>query len=347
MNVFLCDHCRNLVFFESVSCVRCGRTLAYLTPLGVVGSLDPAGDGTHRSPLPRAAGRAFRLCANYERENVCNWAVPAEDPNPFCRSCRLSRVIPDLSAAGARERWARLEAAKRRLVYTLATLGLPLDGLWFEFKADCPSGQAPVLTGHAGGVVTVNIAEACTVEIERRRVDLNEPYRTLIGHLRHESGHYYFDRLIAADAARLEAFRAVFGDEREDYGEALRRHYADGPAEGWQDRFISAYAASHPWEDWAETWAHYLHMVDALETGAACGLSLSPPREGAPAAEKLPDPLAGRTVRFADMLTGWHALTNLLNMLNRGMGLPDGYPFVLTGPAVEKLNFIHDVVTSG
>lgn len=187
MNIFHCDHCGQLIFFENVQCVACGHLLAYLPDLEVVGSLEPAGEGLWRSPLPRAAGHTYRLCANYTKENVCNWAVSAEDPDPLCQSCRLTRVIPDLGRPGHREAWYRLEAAKRRLVYTLLHLDLPVrtkledpqDGLAFEFLADAgPEGKGnAILTGHADGVITINVAEADDAERERRRVSLHEPYR--------------------------------------------------------------------------------------------------------------------------------------------------------------------------
>ncbi len=358
MKAFRCDHCRHLLFFESVRCVRCGHALAYLPDLGVVGSLEPAcdapaGGGRWLTPIPRAAGRAYRLCENYSARGVCNWAVPADDPHPLCASCRLTRVIPDLSRPEHIPAWYKLEAAKRRLVYTLAALGLPLSskaddperGLAFEFLADPDDPAAPrVLTGHAGGVITASLAEADDPERERRRVQMREPYRTLLGHLRHEAGHYYWDRLVRDDPARLGAFRAAFGDERADYAEAVRRHYDAGAPADWQERFISAYATVHPWEDWAETWAHYLHVVDALETAAACGVRLLPPREGDPALGQAPDPLGGDRASFDGLMEGWAPLAYVLNNLNRGLGQADAYPFVVPAPVVERLRFIHEVV---
>lgn len=351
MKVFHCDHCQHLIFFENVRCVKCDHTLAYLPDLGVVGSLEPAGVGLWKSPLPRAKGRVYHLCHNYMAENVCNWAVPADDSNPLCRSCRLTTVIPDLSVAGNRDAWYKLEVAKRRLVYTLLALGLKVvgrgeatpDGLAFEFLA-APTDPAapPVLTGHADGVITLNVAEADDAERERRRVQLGEPYRTLLGHFRHESGHYYWDRLIR-DSSRLDHARAVFGDERADYAEALARHHAAGPPTDWMDRFVSAYASAHPWEDWAETWAHYLHVTDTLETAADCGVQLRPDRRGEPTVKSVRDPVT-EEVSFDRLLADWFPLTYLLNNLNRGLGLPDGYPFVLSGPAVAKLRFVHEVV---
>lgn len=352
MKVFRCDHCRHLVFFENVHCVNCGHPLAYLPDLGVVGSLEPAGENAWRSPIPRAAEKTYRLCENYTSQNVCNWAVPEDDPNPLCRSCRLTRVIPDLTRPTNKEAWYRLEVAKRRLVYTLLALRLPLSGkadqpdrgLAFEFLADPDDASAPrVLTGHAAGVITVNVAEADDAERERRRVQMHEPYRTLLGHFRHESGHFYWDQLVR-DSDRLDGFRQLFGDEGADYSAALARHHAEGPPGDWPARFVSAYASSHPWEDWAESWAHYLHMTDTLETAAACGVSLRPPRPGDPELPAVPNPVEGPPESFDELMAGWFPMTYLLNNLNRGLGLPDGYPFVLSAPAVEKLRFVHETV---
>ena len=354
MKVFRCDHCRQLMFFENVRCVSCGHALAFLPDLGVVASLDPAGGDRWTTPIPRAAGRTYRLCVNYTGHNVCNWAVSADDPNALCPACRLTRIIPDLSRPGHREAWYKLEVAKRRLVYSLLALRLPLadrttdpaGGLAFEFLADPDDPAAPrVLTGHAGGVITVNVAEADDAERERHRVQLHEPYRTLLGHFRHESGHYYWDRLVSG-SARLDRFRELFGDERADYAAALERHHAQGPPADWTDRFVSAYASAHPWEDWAESWAHYLHLTDTLETAAACGVKLRPPRQGDPELRTVVDPVGADPVGVDELLASWYPLTYLLNNLNRGLGLPDAYPFVLPTPAVDKVRFIHETVTT-
>ena len=353
MRVFNCDHCQHLVFFENVFCVKCNQTLAYLPDLGVIGSLDPAGDGLYTSPLPRSNGQQYRLCQNYTEHNVCNWAVKADDPDPLCLSCRITQVIPDLTKPGQKEAWYKLEVAKRRLAYTLVNLGLPIvkrihdpeHGLAFEFRADPePGSDEPiVLTGHANGVITINTAEADDAEREKRRLALHEPYRTVLGHFRHEIGHYYWDRLIA-NTDRLEPFREVFGDERADYGAALKHHYDNGAPADWQSRFVTSYASAHPWEDWAETWAHYLHMVDTLETASACGVSLRPPRKGDPALRAVPDPLDAEPESFDELMESWFPLTYMLNNLNRGLGMADAYPFVLSVPAVEKLRFVHETV---
>jgi hypothetical protein len=344
MKIFHCDHCDNLIFFENVECVACHHRLAFLPDLGIVGSLDQGKDGLWRSPLAKAKDRTYRFCRNYTEHDVCNWATDEE--NPYCLSCRLNRVIPDLSKPGHKEAWYKVEVAKRRLIYSLLSLKLPLEskikeaetGLAFEILAD-PADGPPVLTGHDNGLITLNIAEADDAEREKRRHQMHEPYRTLLGHFRHEIGHYYWDRLIQA-GPRLNDFRTMFGDERDDYAAALQRHYKDGAPPDWQERFISAYASAHPWEDWAETWAHYLHMTDALEVAADSGLSLKPTRAGEPVLR----PVVTRTA-FDALIENWPALTYLMNNLNRGMGLPDAYPFVLSGPVIEKLRFVHDVAT--
>ena len=205
-----------------------------------------------------------------------------------------------------------------------------------------PPGGPRVLTGHDDGVITVNINEADDVERERMRVSMHEPYRTLLGHFRHEIGHYYWDRLIK-DTPRIDAFRERFGDERLDYNQALRDHYARGPVPDWPQRFVSEYASVHPWEDWAETWAHYLHMTDTLETAAVTGLSLQPQRKDEPSMER-PEVKPANQQQFDEIISHWFPLTYVLNSLNRGMGLNDAYPFVLPPPAIDKLRFVHDTI---
>ena len=354
MKVFHCDHCGSLLFFENTTCLGCDRRVAFLPDLRLVGSLDPdpVDAEAWRSPLQPADARAYRLCQNYQVAQVCNWTV-LDGEGPLCRSCRLTRVIPDLSVPANTLAWYRLETAKRRLVYTLTGARLPIatrqedpeHGLAFDFLSDAPDGS-PVMTGHDNGVITLNTAEADDAERERRKNRLGEPYRTLLGHMRHESGHYYWDRLILQDGD-VEAFRAVFGDERQDYGEALAAHYRNGAPADWQSAFVSAYATSHPWEDWAETWAHYLHILDTLEMAAHCGLRLRPLRRGEPSLPApLPEP-ADYEGPFERVIDSWLPVAYLLNNLNRGLGQPDAYPFVLSPPVIAKLRHVHDVVRRG
>ena len=279
---------------------------------------------------------------------ICNWLVPSDDPDPFCVACRLNLTIPDLSVSGNLQRWYKLELAKRRIVYTLRRLGLPTEGLpsenrqslRFSFLGNSP-GSPPVVTGHSGGLVTVNILEADDEERERVRVGLHEPFRTLLGHLRHEVAHYYWDNRIA-EGEWLPQFRELFGDERCDYSAALQKYYQEGAPSGWQTHQVSAYASAHPWEDWAETMAHYLHIVDSLETAASFGVTLRPEH---PAAKTMTaDPRTSTDGDFDSMIKNWPPLAYALNSFNRGMGLPDLYPFVLSNPAIEKLRFVHQVI---
>jgi hypothetical protein len=349
MKTFHCTNCQNLVFFENVSCLSCGHALAYLPDRAAMAALQQGTDGDWhvegRTDWPES----------YTQQNVCNWAVPIDDPNLYCRSCRLTRVIPDLTPGG-KEAWFRLEAAKRRLVETLLSLRLPVvakdesnpQGLTFEFLKDSnePNGDSNrVLTGHDNGLITINIAEADDVQRERTRQQQREPYRTLVGHFRHEIGHYYWDRLIR-DSERLEAFRSLFGDERADYAEALKRHYDQGAPASWADQFISTYATSHPWEDWAESWAHFLHMSDSLETAGAVGLSLRPARRDEPTIPATSPSVALMDAGFESMIDRWLPLTYVMNNLSRGLGLADAYPFVLSPTVIEKLHFIYDTINA-
>ena len=350
LKVFHCDHCRQLVFFENTHCVRCNYTLAYVPGLARVAALQPDGESVWQLP---SDGARYRLCDNYSRENVCNWALPEHSPERLCESCRLTKVIPNLQVAGNREAWFKLEAAKRRLLYTLMQLGCavrskkvdPQGGLEYRFLApDAVAGA--VLTGHSHGTITVSVAEADDTERERQRVRLHEPYRTLLGHFRHESGHYFWERLLAGQA-RLAAFRELFGDERTDYPAALQQHYSAGPPANWQERFISAYAAAHPWEDWAESWAHYLHMTDMLETAHESGLLLLPARHDEPSLQAAAGGVQPTSLGpFEPLLARWFPLTYVLNNLNRSMGLPDGYPFVLSTPVLDKLRFVHETLAA-
>jgi len=352
MKIFTCSACKHVAFFENSQCVRCGHALAYLSDRGVLSALeqDTTSDpGTRFWALdPLAAGARYRLCANYTTHAVCNWAIPEHDPNELCLACRLNESSPDLSQPSALSSWQGLESAKRRLVYTLLELGLPLEskreaaetGLAFAFKSDGDNGEK-VLTGHCDGLVTINIKEADSPSREQTRLALGERYRTLLGHFRHESGHYYWDRLVK-DSSDLERFRALFGSEEQDYAEAVERHYAS-PKQNWSEEYVSAYATMHPWEDWAETWAHYLHMVDTLETAQSYGLALKPQPVGGATSQ----PLTARRLHFEnfeDLIAAWIPLTVALNSLNRSMGLPDVYPFVLGERVIEKLAFVHQVV---
>ena len=355
MRTFQCQKCGQALFFENVQCLSCQSTVALLPDRLYLAAIEPVPCKadlwrkilTHPRKKP---SREYRACANQVQHQACNFMVPADDPNPLCVCCRLTRVLPSLAKPGNRERWYRIETAKRCLFYTLARLGLiarePRDddppGPVFEFLEDQPGQQ--VLTGHANGLITINVAEADDDERVARRVALHEPYRTLLGHFRHEIGHYYWDVLIR-DGQRVEGFREVFGDESIDYSQALQRHYdAGGMPAGWQDHHVSAYATSHPWEDWAETWAHYLHMTDLLETAAEYNTRISVPGDDEDELEEVTNPFATLHPDFDELVEQWVPITLLVNSLNRSLGQEDAYPFALTTGALRKLRYVHDVI---
>lgn len=349
--------CERPVFFRNSQCLGC------LAPLGY----EP-GSGRVRALAGGSGGGRFRIagvgepdpaeyvrCANFQSPAGCNWLVPAESAEPLCVACRLNRTIPDLSIPGNGDLWRELESAKRRLVAQLMDLRLPVKsrvsedptaGVMFDFLRSPPGGPR-VLTGHHAGLITLNIDEADDSIRERMRTDLREPYRTLLGHFRHEIGHYYWDRLVVGSQWWIP-FRELFGDERADYGSALRGNYGFGPPPDWPHRHVSAYASVHPWEDWAETWAHYLHIVDTLDTALGFGLDafdVDFDVEPFPM-DALFDPKAPGAPEFLELLNSWVRLTGVVNELTRSMGQPDLYPFVLSTPAVRKLHFVHSVVTS-
>jgi hypothetical protein len=348
MRLFICQHCRNLLYFENRTCEACGHRLGYMPRRGLLTALEPKGDGWETIAKPKAA---VRFCANAEFD-ACNWLVPADAPDPFCAACRHNRTIPDLSVPANLEGWRKLELAMHRLFYTLLKLRLPLadrranpeHGLVFDILADPPAQQGPkVLTGHDDGLITLALTEADDAEREQRRQQMGEPYRTLLGHLRHEVGHYFWDVLVR-DAGKLEQCRAMFGDDSLDYEEALKVHYAKGAPADWQNSFISEYATTHPWEDFAETWAHYLHIVDTLETATAFGVQVAPELDetGELQADGHLDPYKEPDIER--LISDWLPLTFAVNNLNRSMGQPDLYPFILSKPAIAKLGFIHDLV---
>ncbi len=351
MKLFECEGCGNAIYFENTTCEVCGRTLGFRSDRRALVALDLADDGRLK---PLDDDSLFRSCANRE-PGGCNWLVPAEAEGDYCTACCLNRTVPDLSNPEHQQLWRVLEGGKRRLVYSLLRFGLPVEskadrperGLAFDFLADAVTGfrEGPqVMTGHAEGLITINIAEADPAKREEFRQSMAEPYRTVLGHFRHEVGHYYWERLVVRDPGNLESCRALFGDEREDYGAALERHYEQGPPADWPARFVSAYASSHPWEDWAETWAHYLHMVDSLETAYAFGLRVRPKAGASPdlSAAASFDPY--READFARIKETWLPMTFAVNSLNRSMGQADLYPFVLSPPAEEKIAYVHDLI---
>jgi hypothetical protein len=347
MRAFTCGVCGQLVFFENSACLRCGTRL-----------------GLRWSDRELVTKPGQPPCAN---SNAIGCNALADTPGAFCFACTLTRTRPDDADGLGRHavrvsvqakqnapddadghglsQWAEAERAKRRLIFELGELGLPLPtraeqpdgGLAFDLLS---SAVEPVMTGHANGVITLDLAESDDDQRERRRVQMGEPYRTLLGHLRHEIGHFYFPLLTTNDEA-LATARRLFGDERENYQQALDRHYAAGPPDGWAREHVSAYATMHPSEDWAETFAHVLHVRDTLQTAAAYGVRVDGPA-GRPDLHAAPVDTGAGGLRA--MLDDWLGLTYALNAVNRSLGFDDLYPFVLSPPVIDKLAFVDGLI---
>jgi hypothetical protein len=346
--------CERPVFFNNSLCLGCNTPLGYEPELAEVRALQPgSAPDTWQLYGEKPDAPSFRRCENFDSPAGCNWLVPAEREETLCRSCRLNRTIPALDNADNARWWRLIENAKRRLVAQLLSLGLPVrskvsedpqHGVMFDFLRSPEKGPR-VLTGHANGLITLNVEEADDSKREKVRLQLHEPYRTLLGHFRHEIGHYYWDRLIF-NTPWLEKFRELFGDERQDYAAALRRNYEQGPPADWFERHITSYASVHPWEDWAECWAHYLHVVDSLDTALGFGLRGEDVEATVEpfSVNDLYDPAAPDAQRVILLVNSWVQLTTVLNELARSMGQHDFYPFVMSRPVLRKLHFIQIVV---
>ncbi len=350
--------CGRPVFFRNSACLACDTPLGYAVQHARVLPLEPGPQEGLWTAIGDESGTLYRRCSNFESAAGCNWLVhhTPDEPDDFeglCIACNLNRLIPDLTETSNQVLWRKIEVAKRRLVSQLLALGLPVasrvnqdpvHGLAFDLLR-APPGGPRVVTGHVGGIITLDVEEADDALRERLRADLREPYRTLLGHFRHEVGHYYWDRLVL-DSSWLAHFRQLFGDERQDYSAALRQNYEQGPPPNWAQRFVSSYASTHPWEDWAETWAHYLHMVDTFDTALSFGLDADDVEIDADpfGPDTLWQPQDPQATEFLEFLNSWVQLTSVLNELSRSMGQPDFYPFVLTRPVVGKLQFIHMLV---
>jgi hypothetical protein len=333
MLAFSCPVCERLVTFENSVCLHCGSELGFEPSTQAMLEVRP----DDPQPLLR--------CANAQLA-ACNWLV--RRPGELCASCALTRTRPHDSDQPGLGGFAAAEAAKRRLLFEVYDLRLPVvswrqqpGGLAFDLLS---SRYAPITTGHADGVITLDLDETDPAHRERMRIRLEEPYRTVLGHLRHEVGHYYQPVLIASDTPEELRCRELFADERQDYQQAMERHYEEGPPADWEQRFVSAYASMHPWEDWAETFAHYLHLRDTLQTAAAYGVHVN-----GPAIDTAdPTPLHSMPERgledIRSLLQAWIPLTYALNAISRSMGAPDLYPFVLTPQIEAKLAFIDGLV---
>ena len=347
MRLFKCQVCSQLLYFENSRCGSCGHTLGYEPNRNGLLALTADGNDWRAEDETDAA---YRFCAN-SIHGVCNWLVDSGSDEIYCLACRHNGIIPDLSQQANADNWRKIEAAKHRLIYTLLRLKLPIEtrgenpeGLIFNFLADSPfDPNAKVLTGHDNGLITLALAEADDVERERRRSLMGEPYRTLLGHFRHEVGHYYWDRLVR-DEGHAQDFIAMFGDHTHDYNQALHNHYNQGAPPDWQNHFVSAYATSHPWEDFAESWAHYLHIVDTLEMAGAFSLHVEPRIDLSGQLEATIDFDPYRVRNFKDVVDSWLPMSFALNNINRCMGQPDFYPFILSPTVIAKLGYIHNLI---
>jgi hypothetical protein len=343
MKIFQCGNCQHPLFFENYACENCGFLSGYRDSDRQMLTFNGKSDRL----ISQADQLEYKFCKNHQHD-VCNWLIPIDSASKFCTACQLNRTIPNLSDQQNFPKWKNLEVAKHRLIYQLQKIGLPLPsklknahGLCFDFV----SGQSnsKLMTGHANGVITILLREADSVIREQMRQKFKEPYRTLIGHLRHEVGHYFWDRLVYPDGTILEEFRVIFGDERVSYRESLDKYYKNGAPDNWQNSFISRYATAHAWEDWAETWAHYLHIMDMVETAHFFGVKVDPSTtlRGMEANAGF-DPYVEPD--FRTIVQTCIPLSFAVNSINRAMGVPDVYPFVISSGVVEKMKFIHGLV---
>ena len=343
MKIFQCGHCNHPLFFENNKCENCGHISGYRDLDRQMLTFDPF----NSSLLSDREKIEYKYCKNKEH-GVCNWLVVNDYSQVYCRACQLNRTIPNLSDKKNFQKWQNLEVAKHRLIYQLQKIGLDLpskmtneEGLCFDFIAK--NNDPKIMTGHSNGVITILLREADSALREQIRKEMQEPYRTLIGHLRHEVGHYFWERLIFREQNVLPEFRVIFGNEEENYSDALQNYYKNSTPEDWRDAYISKYATSHPWEDWAETWAHYLHIMDMVETAHFFGLEVNSKQ----ISEKMKitstyDPY--KVKDFKTIVQTCVPLSFAVNSINRAMGIPDVYPFVITPTVVKKMNFIHELL---
>ncbi len=348
MKIFQCQACSAPIYFENRFCGACGHALGYLPVAGILSAVEPDG-GAYVALAPDRP--RLRFCEN-ATPDACNWMIDVDQEDPFCLACQHNRMIPDLAQGHNLEHWRDMEIAKHRLFYSLMAFRLPLQtrvqnpahGLVFDFLAQ-ENAVTKILTGHDEGIIVINLNEADDAKRAKMRADMHEPYRTLLGHFRHEVGHYFWDVLVR-DAGKIDACREIFGDESIDYAEALKQHYENGAPANWQENFISTYATSHPWEDFAESWAHYLHIVDTLETAVAFGLHIHPKVSKDEGMHSDIEFSPYRADSVEQLMSAWLPLTLTMNNLNRSMGEKDLYPFVLSNAVIQKLHFIHELIAS-
>ena len=337
MRDFICPKCGQHLAFENSVCLSCNSRLGFSLSDMAFLVIESGDEGSQPGFVD---ADEYQLCANlYLAE--CNWLVEKAPVRKLCTSCALTRTRPNDADTKALAAFAVAERAKRRMIAELVEMKLPIVGrdedpnygLAFDLLS---SENEKVFTGHANGVITLDLAEGDDVHREQLRVSMDEPYRTLLGHFRHEIGHYYYYRLVDPVPDYKKTFGELFGDPDADYQAALDRHYQNGPPPDWEKDYVSSYATMHPAEDWAETFAHYLHILDTLDTAAAFSI--------APAAATFERKVLGPS-GFDQIIDMWLPLAWSLNMINRSMGKEDLYPFVLPTAVLDKMRFIHTVVS--
>lgn len=354
-------HCRcgQGVSFDCLQCPHCDAKLGYDPDRGHMQILEAASDGHWRAADAAPNAARYQRCANFDGAPQCNWLVPVQRraSHRLCRCCRLNRIVPDTRRMANRSLWKNTESAKRRLVALLLALQLPVEsrvmenpehGLAFDLMVG-GHGFPPVMTGYLNGIVTIDVNEADDYSRESMHAAVGEPCRTVMGQLRHASGHYYWHRLIESSDL-LVPFRLQFGDDTRHHGQALLEYHNKGPSHDWSARHVSAFASAHPLEDWAETWAHYFLMLDTLDTAldfgmarGSIGLLRQPPQASEPnRSAALPARKDHRA--FAPFIEAWTELTGMLNELSLSMGLLAFYPCALSTVAVDKLHFVHGVM---
>lgn len=347
MKIYICSRCYNTLYFENTICLYCGAPVGFDASTMSFVTLVGGGNNVFADVLNTEIKYAY--CAN-AAYGTCNWLVPISRNSTFCLACELNKTIPDLFVTGNLAKWKRIEVAKHRLVYSLLRLNLPFSfvksdldtAISFEFIADL-STRNKVITGYEHGNIRLNIDEADEAERLKHKLELGESYRTLLGHLRHESGHYFWEQLVR-NSAFLGRFRLLFGDERIDYEQALKTYYEKELLVNWQNDFISPYATAHPLENWAETWAHYMLLMDTLETSYFFNIGIQ--RKISSHSQQMPMPISNDPYfvsDFQEIFDAWLSLTFAINSLNRSMGYDDFYPFVISPSVVRKLGFIHEI----
>lgn len=352
MRAFACPVCNDFTPFEQDRCPSCQANLSLHLPSK---SMYATTDG-----VAIVDGQRWVRCTQADTLG-CNWLTPAEqaDDDAYqrgrCLADSLIRHEPAPDDTLAREKLVPATQALRRLIYQLSDIGLPIEPWWrsegglaFDLLSSYTTGEK-VIIGHAGGVITIDLVETLDAYREQLRVTLGEPYRTMLGHFRHEVGHYYQNILVenGSGATRyLPECRTLFGDETASYRDGIARHYKFGAPDNWQASFISEYATMHPWEDFAECFAHYLHITDTIDTCREAGMVLQAQRVRFSAPRDIVALESYADVPVERLLFDWKWMSLFFNRVNTAMGKHPLYPFELPPPVISKLGFVHRVIRS-